>query len=72
MRKRLAPLLFEDEDKQRLVVNATKKVPSAYRKSKSKLTAQGERVRSFEGLMKVMTTVARNEVNPMKINKVRY
>ena len=72
MRKRLAPLLFDDEDQQRLVVKVAKKSPSAYRKSKTKLTADGDRVQSFQGLMKVMATVARNEVEPLKMKKARY
>ncbi len=72
MRKRLAPLLFDDEHEQRLVVKAAKKSPWAYRKSKTKLTADGDRVVSFQGLMKVMATVARNELEPLKMKKARH
>ncbi len=72
MRKRLTPLLFDDGHEQRLVVKAAKKSPSAYHKSKTKLTVDGERVVSFQGLMKVMATVARNVVEPLKMKKARY
>ena len=69
VRKRLALLLFDDQEHLHLVINAANKSRSAYRKLKTKLSAQGERVQSFQGLMKVIATVARNEVEPLKIKK---
>ena len=72
MRERLAPLLFDDEHTQQLTVRAATKSPSAYRKSKTLLNADGEPVHSFQTLIKDLATVGRNRVRPLKMKKAEY
>ncbi len=66
MRKKLAPLLFDDECVKRLDVKPARKSPSAYRKEKTKLNAAGEPVHSFQTLMQDLATLCRNRIRPLK------
>ena len=72
MRRRLAPVLFDDESEKPLQVTAAEKSPSAKRKSKTRRTAAGEPVHSFQTLMKDLATLSRVRVRPMKMKKAEY
>ncbi len=69
MRRKLAPLLFDDEDREgattrrRSVVAKARVSVSAEKKAASKVTADGELpVQSFQGLLEHLGTLCRNEV----------
>ena len=68
MRRALAPLLFDEEDRaaaeaqRRSVVAPAQRSPQAQRKAWTKRTAQGEPVHSFQTLLKDLATIARNTV----------
>lgn len=68
MRRALAPLLFDEEDRaaaeaqRQSVVAPAQRSPQAQRKARTKRTAQGEPVHSFQTLLKDLATVARNTV----------
>jgi transposase len=70
MRRALAPLLFEDDDKEtaealRLsVVAPAQRSPRALRKIHSKRTDEGDPARSFQTLLKELATVVKNRVRP--------
>jgi hypothetical protein len=70
MRRALAPLLFDDEDRpgaeksRRSVVAAAERSPSAARKAHTKRTADGHPVHSFQSLLKDLATIAKNRVQP--------
>lgn len=70
MRRELAPLLFDDEHKadaealRESVVAKAQRSPQARRKDKTKKTAEGMPVHSFQGLLKVLSTVAKNRIQP--------
>ena len=68
MRRALAPLLFDEEDRaaaeaqRQSVVAPAQRSPQALRKARTKRTAQGEPVHSFQTLLKDLATIARNTV----------
>jgi hypothetical protein len=68
MRRALAPLLFDEEDRaaaeaqRRSVVAPARRSPGAQRKARTKRTAQGEPVHSFQTLLKDLATVAKNTI----------
>ena len=70
MRRRLAPLLFDDEDPtgaeaQRASVVAPARVSdSARRKARTKRTDEGWPVHSFQSLLRDLATVTKNRVAP--------
>ena len=70
MRRRLAPLLFDDEDPagaeaQRTSVVAPARVSeSARRKARTKRTEEGWPVHSFQSLLRDLATVTKNRVAP--------
>ena len=70
MRRRLAPLLFDDEDPtgaeaQRTSVVAPARVSeSARRKARTKRTDEGWPVHSFQSLLRDLATVTKNRVTP--------
>jgi transposase len=70
MRRALAPMLFEDEDKEIAealrysVVSPARRSPSAEGKARTKHTADGEPVHSFQSLLKDLATIAKNHVRP--------
>ncbi len=70
MRRRLAPLLFDDEDPagaeaQRTSVVAPARVSeSARRKARTKRTEEGWPVHSFQSLLRDLATVTKNRVVP--------
>ncbi len=72
MRKKLAPLLFDDEHEKRLNVKPARKSRSAKLKENTKRTASGEPVHSFQTLMQDLSTVCRNRIRPMKMKKAEY
>ncbi len=72
MRKRLAPLLFDDEQPHQLTVTPARKSPSARRKARTGLTDRGEPVHSFQTLIKDLATVGRNRIRPLKMKKAEY
>jgi hypothetical protein len=69
MRQLLAPLLFDDDDKQQaqartsIVAPATRSA-SAKRKARTKLTADGVKVHSFQTLLADLATIAKNRIQP--------
>jgi hypothetical protein len=70
MRQLLAPLLFDDDDKQQaqaardsIVAPATRS-SSARRKARTKLTADGLKVHSFQTLLADLATIAKNRIQP--------
>lgn len=68
MRRALAPLLFDEEDRvaaeaqRQSVVAPAQRSPQAQRKAQTKRTAQGEPVHSFQTLLKDLATIAKNTV----------
>lgn len=70
MRRDLAPLLFDDEDKpaaealRASVVAPAKRSPKAERKAHTKRTDDGAPVHSFQTLLEDLATVAKNRVRP--------
>jgi len=68
MRKRLAPILFDDEDKEEAealresVVAPAKKSPKATEKARTKQTEDGFPVQSFRSLLGHLATLAKNLV----------
>jgi len=70
MRKALAPLLFEDEDKgtararRRSVVAPAQRSATAVDKARTKKTQEGTPVHSFQTLLQDLATLAKNRVKP--------
>ncbi len=70
MRRALAPMLFEDDDKpsaarrRRSVVAKALRSEKADRKAQTKLTADGSPVHSFQTLLEDLATVAKNTLQP--------
>jgi len=70
MRQLLAPLLFDDDDKPQaqaartsIVAPATRS-SSAKRKARTRLTADGLKVHSFQTLLADLATIAKNRIQP--------
>jgi len=70
MRRALAPMLFDDDDKPaaaRRRQSAVAKAPrseKAERKARTKLTADGAPVHSFQTLLADLTTIVKNRFQP--------
>ncbi|MGB8297342.1 MAG: IS1634 family transposase [Polyangia bacterium] len=70
MRRALAPILFEDDDKpggeklRSSVVAPAQRSPRAESKALSKKTSDGEPVHSFKTLLRDLSTVVKNRVQP--------
>jgi hypothetical protein len=70
MRKKLAPLLFDDEDPaagqalRSSVVAPAERSPSAQQKACTRLTPDGLPVHSFATLLKELSTLTKNRVQP--------
>ncbi len=70
MRQRLAPMLFDDEDREEArrsrasVVQPAQRSTSAQRKARTKRTADGLPVHSFQTLLCDLRRVAKNRVQP--------
>ena len=68
MRKRLKPMLFDDEDPiaaaraRASIVAPAQPSPAALRKRASKITANGRPVHSFQSLMRDLATCTLNEM----------
>lgn len=68
MRQALAPILFDDDDREtarnqrRSVVAPPERSPQAQCKAQTKRTAQGEPVHSFQTLLRDLATIAKNTV----------
>jgi transposase len=68
MRKALAPMLFDDDDKaegealRESIVAPARRSPKAERKARSKRTEEGLPVHSFQSLLKDLATITRNKV----------
>jgi hypothetical protein len=68
MRRQLAPILFDDDDRatarglRASIVAPAQRSPSALKKVRSKHTADGEPVHSFRTLLKDLSTLTRNRV----------
>jgi|SoiMethySBSTD1v2_1073268.scaffolds.fasta_scaffold156019_2 transposase len=70
MRNKLAPLLFDDHDKaagqarRDSIVKPAKRSPAAQRKARTKQTAEGTPVHSFQSLLADLATLTINRVQP--------
>jgi hypothetical protein len=70
MRKKLAPLLFDDEDPQAgqqlrsSIVAPAKRSPSAMKKARTRRTKDNLQVHSFATLLKDLSTLTKNRVQP--------
>lgn len=78
MRKALAPLLFDDEDKEYArklrtsVAAPAVRSPMAEEKDNSRRTPQGYPVHSFQTLLQDLATIAKNRVNPCGQGKAEF
>ena len=78
MRRALAPLLFQDDDKagaERLrvsVVAPAKRSPKAQKKATTKQTEQGTPVHSFPSLLKDLGTIVKNQLQPQATSGVSF
>jgi transposase len=76
MRRALAPVLFDDEDKETAealrdsVVSPARRSPGAERKALSKRTEDGMPVHSFRTLLKDLATIVKNRVRPCGTKQV--
>ena len=70
MRQRLAPMLFDDDDKpqaqaaRKSIVTPAQRSASAQRKALTKLTSEGVKVHSFQTLLADLATVVKNRIQP--------
>ena len=70
MRQKLAPLLFDDEDKEQAqaqrdsVVDPAQRSPSAEQKARTKTTQEGIPVHSFQTLLAQMALVSKDIIQP--------
>ena len=70
MKRRLAPMLFAEEDPEgkwaanQHVVHAAARSPAAENKARTKRTEKGGRAMSFESLMAHLGTLCKHEVTP--------
>ena len=68
MRQPLAPILFDDDDREtararrRSVVAPAERSPQAQCQAQTKRTAQGEAVHSFQTLLRDLATIAKNTI----------
>jgi transposase len=70
MRQLLTPILFDDDDKPEAqaarssVVAPAKRSASASRKARTKQTAEGMKVHSFQTLLGDLATIVKNRIQP--------
>lgn len=70
MRRALAPMLFDDNDKdaaarrRKSAVAKAQRSQEAERKAHTKLTSEGDPVHSFQSLLRDLATVVKNRVQP--------
>ncbi len=70
MRERLAPMLFDDERpeageaRRGSAVAPARPSPGAERKASTQRTADGAPVHSFQTLLRDLSTIARNRIQP--------
>jgi transposase len=70
MRRKLAPLLFDDEEPEvgqelrSSLVAPAQRSPSAKRKAQTKKTTEGLPVHSFSSLLRDLSTLAKNRIQP--------
>lgn len=78
MRKALAPLLFDDDDKaaaeilRASVVAPAQRSPKAQRKAQTKRTEEGTPVHSFPTLLKDLATLTKNNIRPHAADAVSF
>ncbi|MBI4801591.1 MAG: IS1634 family transposase [Elusimicrobia bacterium] len=78
MRKALAPLLFDDKDKEYArklrtsVVAPAVRSPMAEEKARTRRTPQGYPVHSFQTLLQDLATIAKNRANPCGAGKAEF
>ena len=78
MRRALAPLLFDDEEKEYArtlrasVVSPAMRSPAAEEKAQTRKTAEGRPVHSFRTLLQDLATIARNRVSPSGAGKAEF
>lgn len=78
MREALAPILFDDDEKecaQRMresIVAPAQRSPRALRKATTKRTDQGEPVHSFQTLLQDLATITKNRVRPQGVKSVEF
>ena len=78
MRRRLAPILFDDHDRaaaaaeRELIVAPAKRSPAAMRKATSRRTDDGMPVHSFRSLLADLATLALNKVSLPSNQKYRF
>jgi transposase len=78
MRRALAPILFDDDDKpageklRSSVVAPARRSPSAEDKASSKMTSSGEPVHSFKTLLRDLGTIVKNRVLPKSSEAVPF
>ena len=76
MKRRLAPMLFAEEDPEgkwaanQHVVHAAARSPAAENKARTKRTEKGGRAMSFESLMAHLGTLCKHEVTP-RVGKIQ-
>jgi transposase len=74
MRQRLAPILFDDDDKpqaqaaRRSIVAPAQRSAAAQRKAFTKQTADGLPVHSFQTLLSDLATIVKNRIKPVDKN----
>jgi transposase len=74
MRRALAPILFDDDDKagaealRRSVVAPAQRSPRAQLKARTKKTEDGFPVTSFQDLLRTLATLTKNQVQPKLAN----
>lgn len=70
MRQRLAPILFDDDDKPQAqsarasIVAPAQRSASAQRKAQTKQTSEGMKVHSFQTLLGDLATIVKNRIQP--------
>jgi transposase len=70
MRQRLAPILFDEDDKpqaqaaRKSIVAPAQRSPSAQRKALTKHTSEGSKVHSFQTLLRDLATIVKNKIQP--------
>jgi hypothetical protein len=70
MRQRLAPILFDEDDKPRAqaarksIVAPAQRSPSAELKALTKHTSGGSKVHSFQTLLRDLATIVKNKIQP--------
>jgi len=78
MRQALAPMLFDDDDKEaadrqrKSIVAPAQRSPAAEQKAGTKRTADGQPVHSFQTLLKDLATIAKNRVRSSKAQAAEF